>query len=268
MYGCPSSLQFRQTFWVVFQAALALNRSSRGRAALNLRGKGKMTLGFAATHDPDCLAVSVEDLSLGFNPLELNFSIGAAAIRFPMMELGSDVFDLAGCHGLHYRRTGEFKLHLALNLRPDRFPQLLEIGVGAPLRVTIVEQGYMSLDASTLETQSVSFHVSQGLMHVLTVHPGQPDERPAVEFNNKFNTCDAQVEAAGVIGSGQSAAVILRAGQKNLHICRGTPVTLGWRATGNKHNTTLHSPLEQPPSLGVPDEGTQAKQPEVSTNTS
>jgi hypothetical protein len=231
MYPCSHFSQFQKVFWIVFGADLALDMGKNGRAALDIRAQGKMLLGFSATHDPDSLVVFVDDISLSLIPLEVSFPGESNVIRIPTTQLGPETFDLGDCHGVHNIKTGELKLQLALTLRPERFPQLLQIGVATPVRVTTQERGHLNLEHSTIEFRAESFHVSQGLMGALTVHPGRYDEKPALDFKNCGNHCDAQIEAAGLVGANQPPASIMRDPQRRLTICPG------YGAYAQYHNT-------------------------------
>jgi hypothetical protein len=246
-----SRIAFRKAFPVAFRATLALTRK-KGRVDLNLKGTTMLTLLFETTHDPNTLLVQLEDPEWLLDELDLKIP-GAKpdSIQIPQTILSRDVFNLDECKGVLNPKTSEFTFTFALTLTLTRFPALASLGVRAPVRVTVFEKGKLDLKASILETHASSFRVSGGLMRALVVHPGEPDEMPALDFKNKVCHCDAGIGAHAIIGKvapGQCA----EEGAKRVLICAGTPVTLCWQSEGqNAANQSVSSASDPTILLGT-----------------
>src|SRR5262249_31081475 len=153
-----------------------------------LSGEGRLKLFFAATHDPNTLAVQVDDIGLMLRPFRINIAGRDEPVEIPQTFLGRQVFDVDGCNGSLNVKTKEITLHLRLRLTHECFPQLAAGGVSAPVSVHIVEKGQLDLALGTLKTHAASFDASGGVMHSLVVHPGAEDEKPALEFRNSIGT--------------------------------------------------------------------------------
>lgn len=209
---------------------------------------------FEATHDPDVLIVQLLNPNWILKEMILDLpDPKSEVIRVSSTSLSKDVFNLDECRGLFNIKTGEITFTVSLILKHDIFPQLSKLGIAAPVRINILEKGTLDLKTSNLETHASSFHVSGGHMHKLTVHPGDSDESAALDFKNKICTCDANIGARAMIGKIQGGECSEQGGARIL-ICKGTEITLCWKATGNAFNTSVSSPVD--PSVQIGNQGT------------
>jgi hypothetical protein len=257
-----SSLGFRKSFPVTFQASLAgsLKNGNNGRALLPLGGKGKLDLFFSATHDPKILAIQLEDISLMLKPLNIKVPGLKNPVNIPQTLLGKQVFDVPACTGFLNVATKDVTLNLRLVLTHDCFPQLAVAGINAPVSVRIVENGQLDLVSGTLNTRAASFDASGGVMHSLIVHPGGRDESSALTFRNHFGSGDANMTAKAAVGVNSDGKCVEGGGAEIL-ICPGHVATLCWRSSG------LH-PRYSAPGLAAADlssSGALQVKPTVST---
>jgi hypothetical protein len=229
-----SSLGFRKSFPVSFQASLAgsLKNGNNGHVLLPLGGKGKLDLFFSATHDPNVLAIQLEDISLMLKPLNINVPGLKKPVNIPQTLLGKQVFDVAACTGFLNVATKDVTLNLRLVLTHDCFPQLAVAGISAPVAIRIAEKGQLDLVSGTLNTHAASFDASGGVMHSLIVHPGGKDESPALTFRNSLGAGDANMTAKGAVGVNPDGKC-LDGGAAEILICPGHVATLCWRSSGN-----------------------------------
>jgi hypothetical protein len=254
MCNCKASgsLGFKKKFPVTFQARLALAHGI-SKVPLNIEGYGDLTLFFEATHDPEVLIVHLQNPNWILREMNLHLADPKSErIRVSSTSLSKEVFNLDECKGLFNITTGEISFTVSLVLKHDRFPQLSKLGIAAPVKIKILEKGKLDLKEGNLETHASTFHVSGGHMRRLTVHPGESDESSALEFKNKICTCDANITANVVIGN-FGANDCSQQNISRVLICKGTPVTLCWKATGNAANTSVVSPVD--PMLGIGNSG-------------
>jgi hypothetical protein len=253
-------LGFHKVFPVTFEANLG-GSVKGGRVLLPLQGDGKLSFFFAATHDPDVLAVYVEDVALLLRPFSVKMPGHQEPVEIPQTFLGRHVFDLNACHGLLHPKTHQLTLNLSLTLTHEVFPQLAMGGVEAPVSIRIVEKGHLDFEKETIETHATSFDVSGGLMHALVVHPGTRDERSALQFRNSFGPPnDSSMKAEGVVGATDEGGCFEH-GAPAILVCPGHAVTLCWRSSGKSPN--FSTPVQTPKNISS--KGSFTVNPTVST---
>jgi hypothetical protein len=182
--------------------------------------------------------VRVEDITLKMRSFKVHVPGQEHDVEIPETILGRHIFDVDACTGLLNVKTHEFTLTLRLTLTPEYFPQLALADVSAPITVRIVEKGSLNLAEGRIDAHAASFYASGGAMHALVIHPGGPDEKSALDFQNDFGSQnDASMSAKAEIGVGTAQSCMDR-GATEVLVCPGHAVTLCWRSSGNNPRVT------------------------------
>jgi len=256
-----SALGFRRSFPVNLSARLAGQVRKHGRVMIPFSGQGTLLFLFEATHDPEVLAVYLEDITLRMRSFRVHLPGQDGDVEVPETVLGRHVFDVAASTGLLNVKTHDFTFTLRLSLTPEYFPQLALAGISAPIAIRIAEKGSLNLAEGRIDTHATSFYASGGAMHALVVHPGGPDEKSAVDFQNSIGGgSDASMTAKGSIGVGSGGACMER-GAADVIVCPGHAVTLCWRSSGNNPHLDVQGQAPQ----GLASSGDMQVTPTVDT---
>jgi hypothetical protein len=224
-------------------------------------GQGTLQFFFEATHDPAVLTVRLEDITIKMRPFSAHLPGQEVDVEVPETVLGRHVFDVEACTGLLNVRTNEFTFTLRLSLQPEYFPQLVLAGVRSPIAIRISEQGSLNLAENTINTNATSFYVSGDAMRALVVHPGGPDEKSALDFQNSIGSGnDASMTAKGSIGVNPEGNCMDR-GATDVIVCPGHAVTLCWQSSGN--NPRVSAPGQS--TTGLASAGAMQVHPTVDT---
>lgn len=218
--------------------------SPNGGRGATVKGKGRITLVFEATDDPNIAKVRIEDIWLKLQPSRIAFDIDhdgeLECIEIPAWKLGTQHFDLESSCGQYNLKSKHISLNLIFSLDKKELHPLVAgvAGLDAkPVRFEIVERGWLDLETGTASTHSRPFTIPEGPFAGLTIMGGQFDEQ-----------CDANVTLGVVVAPAGEAVPDIPPGQapEEIWICPNTPIVLLWNSS-NADN------VEISPDLGVRD---------------
>src|SRR5260370_10332487 len=148
-----------------------------GRATLEINGSGNMIMSFGPRISLEPWSIRILGVDLTFEPFRLTHPSNQPNhhIEMERLQVTNADFDLPRCHGRLNRQTGEVSLHLEIVLRPDRFPQLWELGINEPLHILVNEEGHMDfVQGRIIQTHARTFQIPSNLPEeLLEVRAGQ-----------------------------------------------------------------------------------------------
>jgi hypothetical protein len=241
-------LSFARKFPMRSRATVDLGKTLGGRS-LVVQGNGYMTLTFEETNTANTLAIRLRDIELSFEPFELRVpAVGVIGIK--NLRVSSEDFDLKASEGTLNLKTEEISLRLVFVLSPAKIPQLKELRVRAPLRLTAVERGHMSIAEGRFETHAEPFYLGGGLLKAATVHGGQ------------FG-CNATPYLGVALSFTPYLKEIV---PSQVWICPGHSAKLGWRINGENNVTQgTISPIGFPIPIPAHHTGEQPVKPQTTT---
>jgi hypothetical protein len=115
----------------------------------------------------------LERIELEFEPFHLPVPRSTAPLTIDRIRVGSSDFELEGSYGTLNLRTKEVALSFTIVLSQTNIPQWKTFEIYSPLRLKIVEKGYMDIESGQFETHAERFNLGRGLVRNVSVFGGQ-----------------------------------------------------------------------------------------------